>query len=129
MRSALISRAVASARAEVDDPNFDLRNHIRQTALLAPGGDEQLSNLMARVMAQRLDRDYPLWEYWLVEALRVFEVADLAPISGPTADVSGRPQRSRTKGPVVLWPMPLPRLPPSCRTLGTSPAGGDGHGW
>ncbi len=24
---------------------------------------------MARVMAQRLDRDYPLWEYWLVEGL------------------------------------------------------------
>jgi len=53
----------------VDDPNFDLRYHIRQTALPAPGGDEQLCNLMARVMAQRLDRDYPLWEYWLVEGL------------------------------------------------------------
>lgn len=53
----------------VDDPNFDLRYHVRQTALPSPGGDEQLSNLIARVMAQRLDRDYPLWEYWLVEGL------------------------------------------------------------
>jgi WS/DGAT/MGAT family acyltransferase len=53
----------------VDDPNFDLRYHIRQVALPAPGGDEQLGDLMARVMAQRLDRDYPLWEYWLVEGL------------------------------------------------------------
>jgi diacylglycerol O-acyltransferase len=53
----------------VDDPNFDLRYHIRQTALPAPGGDEQLRNLIARVMANRLDRDYPLWEYWLVEGL------------------------------------------------------------
>ena len=53
----------------VDDPNFDLRYHIRQTALPTPGGDEQLANLMARVMSQRLDRDYPLWEYWLVEGL------------------------------------------------------------
>jgi len=53
----------------VDDPNFDLRYHIRQTALPAPGGDQQLSNLIARVMAQRLDRDFPLWEYWLVEGL------------------------------------------------------------
>jgi diacylglycerol O-acyltransferase len=52
-----------------DDPGFDLRYHLRQTALPAPGSDEQLSNLMARVMAQRLDRDYPLWEYWLVEGL------------------------------------------------------------
>jgi WS/DGAT/MGAT family acyltransferase len=53
----------------VDDPNFDLRYHVRQTALPSPGGDEQLRRLMARVMAQRLDRDYPLWEYWMVEGL------------------------------------------------------------
>ena len=53
----------------VDDPNFDLRYHVRQTALPAPGGDQQLRRLMARVMTQRLDRDYPLWEYWLVEGL------------------------------------------------------------
>lgn len=54
----------------VDDPGFDLRYHVRQTALPAPGSNEQLGALMARVMAQRLDRDYPLWEYWLVEGLR-----------------------------------------------------------
>ncbi|HUK71349.1 MAG TPA: wax ester/triacylglycerol synthase family O-acyltransferase [Streptosporangiaceae bacterium] len=53
----------------VDDPNFDLRYHVRRTAVPAPGGDHQLRQLMARVMAQRLDRDYPLWEYWLVEGL------------------------------------------------------------
>jgi len=53
----------------VEDPHFDIGYHIRQTALPAPGGDEQLSKLMARVMSQRLDRDYPLWEYWLVEGL------------------------------------------------------------
>jgi WS/DGAT/MGAT family acyltransferase len=53
----------------VDDPNFDLRYHVRQTALPAPGEDQQLRRLMARVMTQRLDRDYPLWEYWLVEGL------------------------------------------------------------
>jgi WS/DGAT/MGAT family acyltransferase len=53
----------------VDDPNFDLRYHVRHTALPAPGGEQQLRRLMARVMTQRLDRAYPLWEYWLVEAL------------------------------------------------------------
>jgi WS/DGAT/MGAT family acyltransferase len=53
----------------VDDPNFDLHYHIRQTALPAPGGDEQLANLVALVMTQRLDRHFPLWEYWLVEGL------------------------------------------------------------
>jgi diacylglycerol O-acyltransferase len=53
----------------VEDPHFDLRYHVRQTALPAPGEDEQLQALMARVISQRLDRDYPLWEYWLVEGL------------------------------------------------------------
>ena len=53
----------------VDDPHFDLRYHVRRTALPAPGGDRQLAELMARVMSQRLDRDHPLWEYWVTEGL------------------------------------------------------------
>ena len=53
----------------VDDPNFDLSYHIRRTALPEPGGDQQLAALMARVMSHRLDRDHPLWEYWVVEGL------------------------------------------------------------
>jgi diacylglycerol O-acyltransferase / wax synthase len=53
----------------VEDPGFDLRYHVRRTALPAPGEDEQLCDLMGRVMSQRLDRDHPLWEYWVVEGL------------------------------------------------------------
>ncbi len=54
----------------VDDPHFDLLYHIRQTALPAPGGQEQLRHLIERVMAQRLDRERPLWESWLAEGLQ-----------------------------------------------------------
>ena len=53
----------------VDDPRFDLGYHVRRTALPRPGGDQQLAGLMAQVMSQRLDRDHPLWEYWVVEGL------------------------------------------------------------
>jgi WS/DGAT/MGAT family acyltransferase len=53
----------------VEDPNFDLSYHVRWTALPAPGGDRQLAELMAEVMSQRLDRDHPLWEYWVIEGL------------------------------------------------------------
>ena len=53
----------------VDDHDFDLRYHVRRTALPAPGGDQQLADLMARVMSQRLDRDHPLWEYWVAEGI------------------------------------------------------------
>jgi diacylglycerol O-acyltransferase len=53
----------------VDDPHFDLGYHVRRMALPWPGGDRQLAEFMARVMSQRLDRDHPLWEYWVVEGL------------------------------------------------------------
>jgi diacylglycerol O-acyltransferase / wax synthase len=53
----------------VDDPDFDLRYHIRRAALPEPGGDQQLADLIARVMSDRLDRDHPLWEYWVIEGL------------------------------------------------------------
>jgi WS/DGAT/MGAT family acyltransferase len=53
----------------VDDPDFDIGYHIRCTALPAPGDDAALRRLMARVMGQRLDRDRPLWECWVVEGL------------------------------------------------------------
>jgi diacylglycerol O-acyltransferase len=53
----------------VDDPHFDLDYHVRHTALPKPGSLRQLKNLVARVMAQPLDRKRPLWETWIVEGL------------------------------------------------------------
>src|SRR4051794_3145334 len=53
----------------VDDPHFNLDYHVRKTALPAPGSEEQLRNLAGRVFSQRLDRDKPLWELWVVEGL------------------------------------------------------------
>jgi WS/DGAT/MGAT family acyltransferase len=53
----------------VDDANFNLNYHMRHTSLPRPGGREQLRRLAARVMAQQLDRDRPLWEMWVVEGL------------------------------------------------------------
>ena len=53
----------------VDDPHFNLGYHLRHTALPSPGGDQELRNLVARVMSQQLDRGKPLWEMWIVEGL------------------------------------------------------------
>jgi diacylglycerol O-acyltransferase / wax synthase len=53
----------------VDDPFLNLDYHVRQTALPAPGSEEQLRNLASRIFSQQLDRSKPLWELWLVEGL------------------------------------------------------------
>jgi diacylglycerol O-acyltransferase len=51
----------------VDDPHFNVRFHVRHTALPSPGGEAQLRRLTGRVFSQALDRSRPLWEIWLVE--------------------------------------------------------------
>ncbi len=53
----------------IDDPRFNLSYHVRHTALPAPGGEDELRTLAARVFSQRLDRSKPLWEMWLVDGV------------------------------------------------------------
>jgi WS/DGAT/MGAT family acyltransferase len=53
----------------VDDPDFNLEYHVRQTALPDPGSEEQLLNLASRIFSQQLDRSKPLWEVWVAEGL------------------------------------------------------------
>jgi WS/DGAT/MGAT family acyltransferase len=53
----------------VDDHHFNIDYHIRHTALPRPGGDEQLKRLCSRIMDQPLDRQRPLWEFWVAEGL------------------------------------------------------------
>ena len=59
----------------VDDPDFDVTHHVRRSALPKPGGDQQLFDLVARLMARPLDRNRPLWEAYLVEGLARGHVA------------------------------------------------------
>jgi diacylglycerol O-acyltransferase len=53
----------------IDDPHFSLDYHLRHTALPAPGTEDQLRRMAARVFSQHLDRSKPLWEIWMVEGL------------------------------------------------------------
>ncbi len=53
----------------IDDPAFNLEYHVRHSALPAPGSEEQLRNMAARVFSQQLDRTKPLWEIWMVQGL------------------------------------------------------------
>jgi len=53
----------------IDDPQFNLNYHVRNTALPEPGTEQQLRTLAARIFSQRLDRSKPMWEMWLAEGL------------------------------------------------------------
>ena len=94
----------------VDDPHFNVRYHVRHTALPRPGGDAELKRLAGRVFSQALDRSRPLWELWLVEGLAEGRFAVLSKTHHALVDgVSGVDIAT------VLFdtsPEPLPVAPP-----------------
>jgi diacylglycerol O-acyltransferase len=53
----------------VDDPGFDLANHVRAVQVPAPGGERELLGLCDELCLRLLDRARPLWELWLVAGL------------------------------------------------------------
>jgi diacylglycerol O-acyltransferase len=53
----------------VDDPGFELANHVRTVQVSAPGGQQELLGLCDRLCLRLLDRARPLWELWLVTGL------------------------------------------------------------
>jgi diacylglycerol O-acyltransferase len=89
----------------VDDPHFNLDHHLVHTALPAPGGATELRALTGRVMSARLDRDRPLWQYWLVEGLAGDRWALISKVHHCMVDgISGTDLYN-----VVLDPTPTPR--------------------
>jgi WS/DGAT/MGAT family acyltransferase len=53
----------------VDDPAFDLANHVRAVQVPAPGGQRELLGLCDQLCLRLLDRARPLWELWLMTGL------------------------------------------------------------
>lgn len=102
-----------------DDPYFSIDYHVRHTALPAPGSEIQLRNLVARVMAQQLDRNRPLWEMWMVEGLEGGRWAIVSKVHHCMVDgVSGSDLLGLildvTPEPAPLDPDPwIPSLPPA----------------
>ena len=53
----------------IDDENFAPAQHFFRVGLPAPGDDTALCDLVAMIMTERLHRDRPLWEFWVIEGL------------------------------------------------------------
>jgi WS/DGAT/MGAT family acyltransferase len=74
----------------VDDPEFDIDNHLRRAALPAPGGLRELGDFAADVISRQLHRDRPLWEMWIVEGVEDGKIALVVKMHHSTIDgVSG----------------------------------------
>lgn len=53
----------------IDDPDFDLEYHWRQTAIPSPGTREQVEQVVSRIASRPLDRTRPLWELYELEGI------------------------------------------------------------
>jgi diacylglycerol O-acyltransferase len=74
----------------VEDPDFDLDFHIRESAIPPPGDDHKLADTVARIFARPLDRSRPLWELYLIHGLPDGRVALLTKVHHAVVDgVSG----------------------------------------
>jgi WS/DGAT/MGAT family acyltransferase len=74
----------------VDDPEFELDDHLTRASLPSPGGAAELDAYVAAVMSRQLDPDRPLWEMHIVEGLEGERTALIAKVHHAILDgVSG----------------------------------------
>ena len=53
----------------IDDADFDLEYHVRHIGLAPPGGADQLTEQVSRIVGRQMDRTRPLWEVYVIEGL------------------------------------------------------------
>jgi WS/DGAT/MGAT family acyltransferase len=95
----------------VDDRSFNIQYHVRHSRLPHPGDERQLKRMVGRIFSQRLDREKPLWELWLIEGLEGNRVAIVSKVHHCMVDgVSGAELLA-----ALLTPTPR-RSPGHCRT-------------
>jgi diacylglycerol O-acyltransferase len=74
----------------VDDPDFELDDHLSRASLPSPGGQAELDAFVASAMSRVLDPDRALWEMYVVEGLEGDRTALIAKMHHAILDgVSG----------------------------------------
>jgi diacylglycerol O-acyltransferase len=70
----------------VDDPDFDLSNHLRRVALPAPGGEAEFRSMVADVMSRPLTPGQPPWEMRVVEGIAGGRIGLIAKVHHSVVD-------------------------------------------
>ncbi len=70
----------------VQDPDFDIDEHIYHIGLPAPGRKAQLCDFISHLMGMPLDNHRPLWETWIVEGLEGGRIALVSRVHHALAD-------------------------------------------
>jgi diacylglycerol O-acyltransferase len=70
----------------IEDPDFDLDFHIRESAVPPPGTREQIARTVARIVSRLLDRAHPLWELYLMHGLPDGRVGVLSKVHHAAVD-------------------------------------------
>ena len=120
----------------VDDPGFDLANHVRAVQVPAPGGQRELLGLCDELCLRLLDRTRPLWELWLVTGLAQGRVGLVLKLHHSLADglaavqLAGLLLDSTADAPSPAPPPWQPRPAPSgSGASGRQPGGAQRRAW
>ncbi len=106
----------------VDDPAFDLEQHLHVRTAAAPGGPRALDAVVADIAASPLDRHRPLWEIWVVDGLLRGRVAYVTKLHHAVADgVASAGMLAAVMSPDPE--APRPESPPAVTSPGLPSAG------
>jgi WS/DGAT/MGAT family acyltransferase len=59
----------------IEDPDFDITQHVHRTSAPTPGTMHELAVIVGDIASRPLDRRRPLWELWVVEDLEDGQLA------------------------------------------------------
>ena len=96
----------------VDDPGFDIRHHVRQVALPAPGTMRQLQDLVTLLIADPFDRSRPLWQFVVIDGLEGGRSAMVLKLHHTVTDGEGGVELSLQYLDLEREPGPLPPVDP-----------------
>ena len=94
-RAPVLRRVLQAAPLDLGHPMWrevaavDLGAHVLKRRLPKPGTDKQLATVVAKLHAQMLDRERPLWQFAVIEGLATGEIALYAKIHHAVLDGQG----------------------------------------